>query len=543
MFNESLNTPPYVDLQAPEVTAPIPEVVAPAHAVLTGSPSSITEDNHDIEVAHYWDMIRTLVFPIPKLLQYQSSSSESMQEELHEFERLEVWELVPPPDKAFVITLKWIYKVKLDELGGSVDPTLFIRREGKELLLVQIYVDDIIFAASTPELCDLFAKIMCSKFKMSMMVVLPMVEKSKLDERIRSESCRSSHYSCSAPTKKHLQWGVKRIFRSSKRDQYIGGSLVSVGFFHLLLNSICRCGSVGCQDTRSSTYLLSKVEGSWKGSAAIGDKEVTKQDLVLKDGDRGACKLLGDVNIRVILLIMKMSILLEPTSNKIMVDPHGFEGIYKDGHGEAPVAQQTIPQNSAFQTDDLDAYDSDCDDLSLAKAVMMANLSRCDPEVLSEVVQIVLWYLDSGCSKYMTGNRSKLMNFVSKFMGTVRFRNDQVAKIMWYGDYQQGNIIISGVCYVEGLRHNLFSVRQFCDADLEIAFQKNTCFIRNLEGVDLLSVSRDTNLYTISLDEMLKTSPICLLSKALKTKSWLWHRRLSHLKFGTLNKLAKDGLA
>ncbi|GKC47647.1 retrovirus-related pol polyprotein from transposon TNT 1-94 [Tanacetum coccineum] len=204
---------------------------------------------------------------------------------IHEFEHLEVWELVPPLDKAFVITLKWIYKVKLDELGGilknkarlvargyrqeegidfeesfapvarleairiflafaahmnmvvyqmdmktaflngnlreevyvsqpdgfvdpdkpnyvyklkkalyglkqaprawydmlssflisndfskgSVDPTLFIRREGKELLLVQIYVDDIIFAASTPELCDLFPKIMCSKFKMSMM--------------------------------------------------------------------------------------------------------------------------------------------------------------------------------------------------------------------------------------------------------------------------------------------------------------------------------------------------------------------------------------
>ncbi|GKB51985.1 retrovirus-related pol polyprotein from transposon TNT 1-94 [Tanacetum coccineum] len=81
------------------------------------------------------------------------------------------------------------------------------------------------------------------------------------------------------------------------------------------------------------------------------------------------------------------------------------------------------------------------------------------------------------------------------------------------------------------LRHNLFSVGQFCDADLEVAFRKNTCFIRNLEGVDLLSGSRDTNLYTISLDDMLKTSPICLLSKASKTKSWLWHRRLSHLNF------------
>nr|GFC40518.1 retrovirus-related Pol polyprotein from transposon TNT 1-94 [Tanacetum cinerariifolium] len=61
--------------------------------------------------------------------------------------------------------------------------------------------------------------------------------------------------------------------------------------------------------------------------------------------------------------------------------------------------------------------------------------------------------------------------------------------------------------------------------------------------VDLISGSRDTNLYIISLDDMLKSFPICLLSKASKTKSWLWHRRLSHLNFGTLNKLAKDGLA
>ncbi|GJT18372.1 hypothetical protein Tco_0877078 [Tanacetum coccineum] len=69
------------------------------------------------------------------------------------------------------------------------------------------------------------------------------------------------------------------------------------------------------------------------------------------------------------------------------------------------------------------------------------------------------------------------------------------------------------------LGHNLFSVRKFYDSDLEVAFQKNTCFIRNLDGVDLLSGSRDTNLYTISLDDMLKTSLICLVSKASKTKS------------------------
>ncbi|GKA24884.1 hypothetical protein Tco_0710917 [Tanacetum coccineum] len=83
---------------------------------------------------------------------------------------------------------------------------------------------------------------------------------------------------------------------------------------------------------------------------------------------------------------------------------------------------------------------------------------------------IVLWYLDSGCSKHMTGNRSQLMNFVSKFLGTVRFGNDQIARIIRYGDYQLGNVIISRVYYVEGLGHNLFSVAQFCDADLEVAF-------------------------------------------------------------------------
>ncbi|GJR66713.1 hypothetical protein Tco_0012778 [Tanacetum coccineum] len=105
------------------------------------------------------------------------------------------------------------------------------------------------------------------------------------------------------------------------------------------------------------------------------------------------------------------------------------------------------------------------------------------------VVQIVLWYLDSGCSKHMIGNCSQLMNFVSKLQGTVRFRNDQILRIMGYGDYQLGKIIISRVYYVEGLGHNLFSIGQFCDTDLEVAFWKNTCFIRNLEGVDLLSGS------------------------------------------------------
>nr|GEV18182.1 hypothetical protein [Tanacetum cinerariifolium] len=158
------------------------------------------------------------------------------------------------------------------------------------------------------------------------------------------------------------------------------------------------------------------------------------------------------------------------------------------------------------------------------------------------VVQIVLWYLDSDCSKHMTGDRSQLTNFVNKFLGTAKFGNDHVEKIMGYGDYKIGKVTISRVYFVEGLGHNLFSVRQFCDSDLEVAFRQHTCFIHNLEGVDLLTRSRENNLYTLSLGDMMACSPICLLSKASKTKSWLWHRRLSHLNFGVINYLARQGL-
>nr|GEZ31683.1 retrovirus-related Pol polyprotein from transposon TNT 1-94 [Tanacetum cinerariifolium] len=160
----------------------------------------------------------------------------------------------------------------------------------------------------------------------------------------------------------------------------------------------------------------------------------------------------------------------------------------------------------------------------------------------SVVVQIIRWYLDSGCSKHMIGDRSQLVNFVQKFLGTVKFGNDHVAKIMGYGDYQIGNVTISRVYYVEGVGQNLFSVGQFCDSDLEVAFRQHTCFIRNLDRVDLLTGSQGNNLYTLSIQDMMASSPICLLSKASKTKLWLWHRRLSHLNFGAINHLARQGL-
>nr|GEX66740.1 integrase, catalytic region, zinc finger, CCHC-type, peptidase aspartic, catalytic [Tanacetum cinerariifolium] len=89
------------------------------------------------------------------------------------------------------------------------------------------------------------------------------------------------------------------------------------------------------------------------------------------------------------------------------------------------------------------------------------------PRESINIVQICLWIIDSGCSKHMTGNRALLTNFVEKFLGTVRFGNNDFVVIAGYGDVVIGSMTIKKVYYVEGLGHNLFNVGQFCDKGLE----------------------------------------------------------------------------
>nr|GEU55677.1 retrovirus-related Pol polyprotein from transposon TNT 1-94 [Tanacetum cinerariifolium] len=115
---------------------------------------------------------------------------------------------------------------------------------------------------------------------------------------------------------------------------------------------------------------------------------------------------------------------------------------------------------------------------------------------------------------HMTGNRALLTNFVEKFLGTVHFGNNDFAMIVGYGDVVIGSMRIKKVYFVEGLGHNLFSVGQFCDKGLEVAFRKSTCFVRNEDSVDLLTSDRSS----------------------------LWHQRLSHLNFATINNLVKNNL-
>ncbi|GJZ73019.1 retrovirus-related pol polyprotein from transposon TNT 1-94 [Tanacetum coccineum] len=96
--------------------------------------------------------------------------------------------------------------------------------------------------------------------------------------------------------------------------------------------------------------------------------------------------------------------------------------------------------------------------------------------------------------------------------------------------------------YVKGLSHNLFFVGQFCDADMEVAFRKSTCYIRDLKGNGLLTGTCRSDLYTIDIQESSSPTPICFLAKASPTQAWLWNRILSHLNFDTINLLSKNDI-
>nr|GEW14968.1 Gag-Pol polyprotein [Tanacetum cinerariifolium] len=177
---------------------------------------------------------------------------------------------------------------------------------------------------------------------------------------------------------------------------------------------------------------------------------------------------------------------------------------------------------------------------SRTKMPMAVPISTREPKRI--LVEIILFIVDSGCSKHMTGNLKLLTNFVKKFLGMVKFRNDQIAPILGYGDLVQGAVTIKRVYYIEGLNHNLFSVGQYCDVDLEVAFRKSTCYIRDLKGNDLLIGSRGTNLYSITLQNTSSPNLICLMTKATSSQAWLWHRRLSRLNFDTINLLSKNDI-
>ncbi|KAJ9539166.1 hypothetical protein OSB04_031899 [Centaurea solstitialis] len=152
------------------------------------------------------------------------------------------------------------------------------------------------------------------------------------------------------------------------------------------------------------------------------------------------------------------------------------------------------------------------------------------------------WYLDSGCSKHMTGRKELLSNYREEYGGSVKFGNNELSPVVGHGDIVCKDITINNVAHVEGLNHNLFSIGKFCDKDLEVNFNKRRCAVRTEWGRELLVGTRKTNLYTIKLRHMLAKKSQCLITQKSSHQSLLWHRRLSHLNYTYLDRLVKERL-
>ncbi|KAJ9561520.1 hypothetical protein OSB04_006680 [Centaurea solstitialis] len=153
-----------------------------------------------------------------------------------------------------------------------------------------------------------------------------------------------------------------------------------------------------------------------------------------------------------------------------------------------------------------------------------------------------MWYVDSGCSRHMTGYKELLHNYVERPGGTVSFGNKTTGVIKGYGILTNGKVSIKKVLYVEGLSHNLFSASQFCDGYNIVLFSIINCLIINSDGVEIFEGRRFYNLYVVDFPVIDSSKPVCLFSKATKGESWLWHRRFSHQNFSDISKLANGGL-
>ncbi|GJW69674.1 retrovirus-related pol polyprotein from transposon TNT 1-94 [Tanacetum coccineum] len=149
---------------------------------------------------------------------------------------------------------------------------------------------------------------------------------------------------------------------------------------------------------------------------------------------------------------------------------------------------------------------------------------------------------NSGCSRHMTGVKQYLHRYSKESGPKVVFRDKSLGDIEGYGSVIYNGIIFTRVAYVNGLKHNLISISQLCDANFKILFTKTQGTIFNQNNKVVLIALRRRDVYVIDMSSYNEESNACFFAKASPSVNWLWHKRLSHLNFKNINKLAKQNL-
>ena len=138
-----------------------------------------------------------------------------------------------------------------------------------------------------------------------------------------------------------------------------------------------------------------------------------------------------------------------------------------------------------------------------------------------------MWYLESGCSKHMTGDISKFVNIILKQEGHVTYGDNNKGKILGKGTIgNENNFLIYDVLHVEGFKHNHLSMSQLCDKGYQVTFKPNNCEIRLSNSQEVLLVGkRVNNVYLLDISN--PTFIGCFLTK--HEESWLWHRIIANI--------------
>ncbi|KAJ9544869.1 hypothetical protein OSB04_024576 [Centaurea solstitialis] len=158
----------------------------------------------------------------------------------------------------------------------------------------------------------------------------------------------------------------------------------------------------------------------------------------------------------------------------------------------------------------------------------------------SKQKHVSTWYIDSGCSRHMTGTLELLSHYVNKEGSSVAFGGNQKGKIKGYGMIVKGEITVNQVSYVDGLKYNLISVSQLYDNGMDVKFNIKYCVLYKADTlIEVMRANRRGDLYLLIFDALDEKEEICLISSMKNEEAWLWHTRFCHLNFHTLEKLVR----
>ncbi|KAF1866172.1 hypothetical protein Lal_00031476 [Lupinus albus] len=192
------------------------------------------------------------------------------------------------------------------------------------------------------------------------------------------------------------------------------------------------------------------------------------------------------------------------------------------------ITLKATTSKSKEEKDD-DESDSDLDDETMNLLVCLRTQGQ-------------KWYLDSGCSRHMTGDRSNFLDLSLEGKGYVTYGDNNKGKILGTGTVgNSSQTQIENVLYVEGLEHNLLSISQLCDKGNRVSFDSDCCIIRDILSNNVKFVGhRINNIYMVNLDDVTTLFSKCFTSK--ENDIWLWHRRVAHIHIKHLDKLSSNEL-